>query len=73
MMEYTINLLDFINNHIHWLSENDMGACNLWASGDTARVDIEWNDGISSFALDKVLETIRKKGCLLKDDLWELD
>jgi len=73
-MEHKVGetIFEYINNALDWLSESDCGACNLWLGSDLIpRVDIEWNDGISSFNLNEVLDLIKEKGHLTKDDLWE--
>jgi len=54
--------LRFITDSITDLHPNDCGAINFWKDENGKKyVDIEWNDGLSAFDLDKVLDLIHKK------------
>ena len=59
-----------ITNSIKDLHDYDCGAINIWKdSDDTELVDIEWSDGVSAFALSKVLKLIKEKEKITKSEL----
>lgn len=66
-------ILKIINSAIDWLGKHDCGAINTWRDENTGKiyVDIEWNDGVSTFKYKELYNKILEKGKLTKDDLWE--
>lgn len=66
-------ILKLINSAIDWLGKHDSGAINIWRDGDTGEiyVDIEWDDGVSTFKYNKLYNKILEKGKLTKDDIWD--
>lgn len=63
-------ILKHITQHISDLTEEDLGAINVWTDNNgNELVNIEWSDGVSSFYLDKVLKLIEEKGNVTKADL----
>lgn len=65
-------ILKYITKHISNLNEYDCGAIHIWKdSNGNKLVDIEWNDGVSAFDLNKVLRLIKEKGSVTKSELVE--
>ena len=63
------NTLEFITSHIKDLSEYDIGAYQVREENGVDVVDIEWNDGVSAFDLQKVLNLICEKESATKNEL----
>ena len=63
------NTLKFITSHIKDLSEYDTGALQVRNENGVHVVDIEWNDGVSAFNLQKTLNLICEKGSVTKNEL----
>ena len=65
-------LMEYINEHISDLHQNDCGAINIWKS-DYGRelVDIEWNDGFCAFDLEKVMSLIKERGTITRHEISE--
>lgn len=66
--------LRYITKHIIGLTKCDCGALHIWKETATGKmlVDIEWNDGVSAFYLDKVLNLIKEKGNVTKSELVDI-
>lgn len=63
------NKLKYITKHISNLYPTDCGAINIWESDGVKLVDIEWNDGVSAFVLEDVMQLIKEKGSVTKSEL----
>lgn len=64
-------LKSYIDFHITDLHQNDCGVINFFEDENIKYVDIEWCDGFTAFNLNKVLNLIKEKGKITKDDLIE--
>ena len=65
-------MMEIIQDAIkHWLGPSDCGVIALHIGKEKTFVDIEWADGVSMFDCDKVLDLIKKKQKLSKDDLFD--
>lgn len=63
-------LLKYINTHITDYTEWDWGAINIWTDSNGNKfVDIEWDDSVSAYYLDKVLKLIEEKGPVTKAEI----
>lgn len=65
-----LKIKNTIQNAIkHWLGPLDCGVVAIHYEDEKTSVSIEWSDGVSIFDCDKVLELIKYKHKISKDDL----
>lgn len=66
-------VLTYITKHITNLSKWDCGALQIWTDSEGNKlVDLEWCDGVSAFNFDKVLNLIKEKGNVTKQELVDV-